>query len=72
MPSNEARSAVPPAFRRSSFCAANECIEVAQRDEIITIRDSAQPQGSMLNYDPGDWMFFVRRIKTGKLDALGF
>ena len=59
------------AFRRSSFCAANECIEVAQRNGVITLRDSTKIQGSMLNYAPEDWRRFVCRIKAGRLDALG-
>jgi hypothetical protein len=59
------------AFRRSSYCAAHECIEVAQRNGVITLRDSTKPKGSMLNYHPEDWRSFVRRIKAGRLDALG-
>ena len=61
----------PAAFRRSSFCAASECVEVAQRNDVITLRDSSRPQGSTLNYPPKDWQSFVRRIKAGRLDALG-
>jgi Domain of unknown function (DUF397) len=59
------------AFRRSSFCAASECVEVAQRNGVITLRDSSRPQGSTLNYAPKDWQSFVRRIKAGRLDAPG-
>jgi hypothetical protein len=58
------------AFRRSSYCAGGECILVSQRDGVITLRDSTQPQGDMLNYAPEDWRSFVRRIKAGRLDAL--
>jgi len=71
MSHTEVGQAVQPAFRRASFCAGGECIEVAQRDSIITLRDSTQPQGSMLNYASADWGSFVRRIKAGKLDGLG-
>jgi hypothetical protein len=59
------------AFRRSSFCAASECVEVAHRNGVITLRDSSLPQGNTLNYAPKDWQSFVRRIKAGRLDALG-
>ena len=58
-------------FRRSSFCAASECVEIAQRNGVITLRDSSQPQGNTLNCPPKDWQSFVRRIKAGRLDALG-
>jgi hypothetical protein len=65
------KGAVQAAFRRSSFCGTSECIEVAQRNGVIVLRDSTQPRGSMLNYAPKDWRSFVRRIKAGRLDTLG-
>ena len=59
------------AFRRSSFCGTGECIEVAQRNGVIVLRDSTQPQSRMLNYAPEDWRSFVGRIKAGRFDAPG-
>jgi hypothetical protein len=60
-----------PAFRAASNCAGGECVEVAQRDGIIILRDSTQPKGSMLHYAVEDWGSFVRNIKSGQLDYLG-
>ena len=57
-------------WRRASFCASNECVEVAQRGDEIILRDSAQPHGSMLHYTVKDWGSFMRRIKSGELDRL--
>jgi hypothetical protein len=65
----EAGRAMEPAFRRASFCASGECVEVAQRDGMIILRDSVRPH-SMLHYAVSDWGSFVRNIKSGKLDRL--
>jgi Domain of unknown function (DUF397) len=70
MTSDEVGQAAAPAFRRSSFCASGECIEVARRDYTITLRDSTQPRGTMLHYASSDWASFIRNIKSGKLDSL--
>jgi hypothetical protein len=61
----------PAPFRRASYCAAGECVEVAQHDDVITLRDSAQPHGGVINYAAEDWRSFIRRVKAGRLDTLG-
>lgn len=60
-----------PAFRTASYCASNECVEVGQRDDMVVLRDSTQPLGTLLHYAAADWGSFVRRIKAGRLDSLG-
>ena len=65
------RQANRTAWRRASFCASNECVEVAQRGDMIFLRDSAQPYGSMLRYAAEDWGSFLRGIKSGEFDRLG-
>lgn len=71
MSQDEAGQAAQPAFRTASFCGATECVEVAQRDGMIVLRDSTQPHGTMLHYAARDWGSFVRNIKSGQLDDLG-
>ena len=76
MSPNEVGRAAQPAFRTASFrtasfCNGGECVEVAQRDGMIVLRDSTQPRGIMLHYAVGDWGSFVRNIKSGQLDDLG-
>ena len=70
MSSNLVGQTVPLAWRRASFCASGECIEVAQRDDMISLRDSTQPHGRVLHYAARDWGSFVRTIKSGQLDGL--
>jgi hypothetical protein len=71
MSPDEVGQAEQPAFRRASLCGGGECVEVAQRDSMIVLRDSTRPHGSMLHYAVGDWRSFVRAIKSGQLDGLG-
>lgn len=70
MLSNEDERPALPAFRTASFCAAGECVEIAQQDDRIILRDSTQPHGSLLRYGFGEWRNFVSGIKTGKFDDL--
>jgi hypothetical protein len=70
MLSNEAEGPVQPAWRRASYCAAGECVEVAQRDGMIMLRDSTQPHGSVLHYAAKEWRHFVRNVRTGEFGEL--
>lgn len=70
MSANEPEQPVQPTWRRASFCASTECVEVAQRDDVIILRDSTQPRGDMLHYGVGEWRCFVRNIKAGEFDGL--
>ena len=65
MSSNETERVVQPAWRQASFCASGECVEVAQRDGMIILRDSTQPSGRMLYYAADEWRSFVRGVKAG-------
>jgi hypothetical protein len=65
MSSNEAGQSIELAWRKASFCASGECVEVAQRDDVIMLRDSTLPHGPMLSYAVSDWRRFVRTIKAG-------
>jgi hypothetical protein len=60
-PANEA---FPPIWRKASFCASGECVEVAQRDDLIIVRNSAQPHGSMLRCTAGQWRSFISNVKA--------
>lgn len=70
MPSHTAGWTVQPAWRKASFCASGECIEVAQGNRTILIRDSVKPHGAVLQCATGDWRSLVDRVKAGELDRL--
>jgi hypothetical protein len=67
----EAEWTLEPAWRIASFCAARECVEVAQRGDVILLRDSMQPRGGVLHCAAEEWRSFVGYVKAGQLDGLG-
>jgi hypothetical protein len=71
MQSYEAGRTAQPTWRKATFCASGECIEVSQQSGAILVRDSVQPHGTVLTYQASDWQTLVRSIKDGALDSLG-
>jgi hypothetical protein len=69
MTSGEVKRATSLAWRRASFCASHECVEVAQWADMIMVRDSGQSRGRALRCTAEDWKLFVRNIKAGRLVA---
>jgi len=59
------------AWRRASFCASGECVEVAQQNGMIFMRDSKEPDARALQYTTEEWRSFVRGVKAGEFDDLG-
>jgi hypothetical protein len=59
-----------PTWRKSSFCASGECVEVAQQKGKIVLRDSDEPRGSV-HYTAEEWQAFLRGVKAGEFDDLG-
>jgi hypothetical protein len=55
---------VQPAWRRASFCASTECVEVAEQDGVIMVRDSAHPSGGTVQWTVEAWRTFVRAIRA--------
>jgi hypothetical protein len=59
-----------PMWRRASYCASNECIEVARQDDLIILRNSEEAGGNVLRYTVEEWLAFVRGVKAGEFDDL--
>jgi hypothetical protein len=70
MPSPEARQ-TERTWRKASFSASGECVEVAERDGIIVMRDSKSPRGRTLRYTAEEWQTFISDVKAGKFDLAG-
>lgn len=71
MPSDGAGQTGQPLWRRASFCASNECVEVTQRNGMIIMRNSKEPSGRVLHYSAEEWQSFIRGVKVGEFDDLG-
>jgi ABC-type amino acid transport substrate-binding protein len=56
-------------WRKSSFCAATGCVEVARIvSGSVLVRDSKMPNGSALSYSPEEWSAFIAGAKAGEFD----
>jgi hypothetical protein len=64
-------------WRKASFCASGECVEVAQRNGMIVLRSANGPRGISVgprrhvHYTTQEWQTFVRGVKAGEFDDLG-
>jgi hypothetical protein len=54
--------------RRSNGNGGNNCVEVAQLDTVIAVRDSKDRSGPQLNFGPSQWAEFVTGVKDGQFD----
>lgn len=77
-----ANSCVETSWVRSSYCASNACVEVNWRkacadkscvevaaagDEIL-VRDSKDPDGTVLRFTLDEWTAFTAGVRAGQFD----
>lgn len=59
------------AWRKSSRSnGQGQCVEVAQLDQAVAVRDSKAPAGPVLTFTPADWAAFVAGAKDGEFDLM--
>ena len=53
-------------FRKSSFSQYtwNQCVEVAIGTDGVTVRDSKNPSGPVLQFTSEEWNAFVKGVKN--------
>jgi hypothetical protein len=57
-------------WRVSSFCAAGECVAVAELPTgEIAMRDTKDRGGLMLRFNAGEWRAFIAGVRAGEFDA---
>ncbi len=64
------QAAAALAWRRSSFCASGECVEIAARDGKVLIRDSKAPESGVLTYSAEEFRSFIRGVTAGEFSDL--
>ncbi|MEW2353673.1 DUF397 domain-containing protein [Spirillospora sp. NPDC029432] len=57
-------------WRKSSHSDhhGGDCVEIADLDPTIAVRDSKDPHGPTLTFDATAWRTFTHQIKTGRHD----
>ncbi|TXK44098.1 DUF397 domain-containing protein [Nonomuraea sp. C10] len=51
-------------------CNNGNCVQVAQYDDKILIRDSKDAEGATLSFDREEWEEFRDAVKAGRFDAV--
>jgi len=59
---------VDSTWRKSRRSAANGCVEVAVKDGHVAVRDSKDPNGSVLMFTPVEWNAFIGGVRDGEFD----
>jgi len=68
MPAHRLDAAVWKKSSRSNGNGGNNCVEVAILDTVVAVRDSKNPTGPALVFNPSDWAEFVHSAKDGEFD----
>ncbi|MFI0404425.1 DUF397 domain-containing protein [Actinomadura sp. 3N508] len=60
----------PVAWRMSSHSGADgNCVEVADLDVSVGVRDSKAPHGGHLTLAPREWATFISQARAGRYDS---
>jgi Domain of unknown function (DUF397) len=52
------------AWRKATYSIANgQCVEVGSAATRVFVRDSVNPSGAVIAYDPEAWQFFIDSTK---------
>jgi len=62
------KAAVWKKSSRSNGNGGNNCVEVAQLDTAIAVRDSKDPSGPALIFNSASWTEFLNSAKDGEFD----
>lgn len=55
-----------PAWRKSSRCGSNTCVEVAKVGDQFLVRDSKNPGVAALSFTEAEWEAFVEGVNAGE------
>ncbi len=56
-------------WRKSSYSGnSGNCVEVADLDRVVAVRDSTRPSKALLLLTSADWRAFINTVETGMYD----
>ncbi len=57
-------------WRKSTFSSSNgECVEVADLDGGVAVRDSKDPDGPKLRFASAEWRAFLAGVRAGEFNS---
>jgi hypothetical protein len=56
------------AWRTSTFCDLNGCVEVALLDNQVAVRDAKDKASPILLFTPREWEAFTTGVRAGEFD----
>ena len=68
IPAHRLNSAVWKKSSRSNGNGGNNCVEVANLDAAVAVRDSKDPSGPALIFSSASWTEFLNSAKAGEFD----
>ena len=64
------RSTSEAAWRTAGRCDNGQCVEIGTANELILVRNSADPAGTRISLKSSEWQIFINRVKAGDYDGL--
>ena len=56
-------------FKVSGWCGNRpKCVQVANKRQVVALRDSKDPTKTTLTFSRGEWNVFVKGVKAGEFD----
>jgi Domain of unknown function (DUF397) len=62
---NTKRRVTRDTWRRATGCVGGDCVEVRHTNARVEVRDSKNPTGAVLTFDPDAWMDFLAELRDG-------
>ena len=56
------------AWRTSTFCDLNGCVEVALLDNQVAVRDAKDKSSPILLFTASEWVAFTSGVRAGEFD----
>ena len=66
----QSRPTAPTAWRRSSYCAAGECLEVTQKGDAVLLRSNRAPR-TIIRLSKEEWQAFSSGLTAGDFADIG-
>lgn len=54
------------AWKKSSFSATGDCVEVRLGVKAVQVRDSKDPEGAQLEFSRTEWVAFLKGLEVGE------